>query len=106
MATTDPGLCKRVALRHCVGMIALSTLAPLFDLTTWTFALDSLPLNLWLTYLGWKFYKNGDSKSARSLFKFTLLHLPLLMLLLLISKKEIHEWDKNPALPEGIHQAT
>ncbi|XP_071476689.1 protoheme IX farnesyltransferase, mitochondrial-like [Diadema antillarum] len=101
MATTDPGLCRRVALRHCLGMIALSTLAPVFDLTTWTFALDSLPLNLWLTYLGWKFYKNADSKSARQLFKCTLLHLPLLMLLLLISKKDLYDKDKRPALPEG-----
>lgn len=105
MATTDPGLCRRVALRHCVAMIALSTLAPVFDLTTWTFALDSLPLNLWLTYLGYKFYREPSSKSARQLFKFTLLHLPLLMLLLLISKKELHDWDKNPALPEGLHKA-
>ncbi|XP_041473967.1 protoheme IX farnesyltransferase, mitochondrial-like isoform X2 [Lytechinus variegatus] len=106
MATTDPGLCRRVALRHCFGLIGLCTLAPVFDLTTWTFALDSLPLNLWLTYLGYKFYRDADSKSARQLFKFTLLHLPLLMLLLLISKKELHDWDKNPALPEGLHQVT
>ena len=55
MATTDPGLCRRVALRHCFGLIGLCTLAPIFDLTTWTFAVDSLPLNLWLTYLGYKF---------------------------------------------------
>ena len=90
MATTNPSLCRRVALRHCLAMIGLSTLAPLLDLTTWTFALDSLPLNLWLTHLGWRFYRKADSQSAKQLFKFTLLHLPLLMLLLLISKKSLH----------------
>ncbi|XP_077979784.1 protoheme IX farnesyltransferase, mitochondrial-like [Glandiceps talaboti] len=100
MATTDPGLCRRVALRHCVAMIGLSTLAPVFEVTTWTFALDSLPLNLYLTWLGWKFYKNADSESARKLFKFSLLHLPLLILLLLINKKKIYEKgsEKTPEL--------
>ncbi|XP_022109912.1 protoheme IX farnesyltransferase, mitochondrial-like [Acanthaster planci] len=91
MATTNPALCRRVALRHCVATLGLSSgLAPLLGLTTWTFALDSLPLNLWLVYLGWRFHRRADSKSAKQLFKFTLLHLPLLMLLLLISKKSLH----------------
>ncbi|XP_038067497.1 protoheme IX farnesyltransferase, mitochondrial-like isoform X2 [Patiria miniata] len=90
MATTNPSLCRRVALRHSLGMLGLSTLAPVIGLTTWTFALDSLPLNLWLVHLGWRFYRKADSQSAKQLFKFTLLHLPLLMLLLLISKKSLH----------------
>ncbi len=96
MATTDPALCRRVALRHCIAMIGLCTLAPVFNLTTWTFAIDSLPLNLYLSYLGWRFYKNADSKSAKQLFRFTLLHLPVLMMLLLISKKNLHP-DKKGA---------
>ncbi|KAJ8037378.1 Protoheme IX farnesyltransferase, mitochondrial [Holothuria leucospilota] len=90
MATTDPALCRRVALRHCLGLIGLSTLAPAIGLTTWTFAVDSLPLNAWFSYLGWRFYEDADSKSARKLFLFSLLHLPVLMLLLLISKKDLH----------------
>ncbi|XP_070579775.1 protoheme IX farnesyltransferase, mitochondrial-like [Ptychodera flava] len=94
MAMTDPALCKRVALRHCVAMLGLSALAPVVDLTTWWFAVDSLPLNLPLVWLGWRFYRDGDSESARKLFKFSLLHLPLLLLLLLINKKKIH--DKTP----------
>lgn len=90
MATTDPSLCRRVALRHCVALVGLSTMAPVLNLTTWTFAIDSLPLNLWFCYLAWRFYEDADSKSARKLFLFSLLHLPVLMLLLLISKKDLY----------------
>ena len=90
MATTNPALCRRVALRHSLAMLGLSTLAPAIGLTAWSFALDSLPLNLGLTYLAWQFYRRADSRSAKRLFKFTLLHLPLLMLLLVISKKGLH----------------
>lgn len=93
-----PELCKRVALRYSVGMIGLCTAAPLVDLTTWTFAVDSLPLNLCLAYLAWDFYRKGDSNSSRKLFKFTLLHIPLLMLLMLIGKKSERNSENKLAL--------
>lgn len=87
MAVTDPGLCRRVALRYSVAMVPICTLAPVFDVTTWWFALDSLPLNAWLCLLAWRFYRDSDFKSSRRLFHFTLFHLPLLMGLLLVNKK-------------------
>lgn len=87
MSVVNPGLCKRVALRHSIGMIGLCTLAPVLDVTTWTFAVDSLPLNAYLGYLAWDFYRKGDSNSSRKLFRFSLVHIPTLMILMLISKK-------------------
>lgn len=83
----NPSLCRRVAFRYCLGITSLSLMAPAINLTTWIFMVDSLPLNAYLSYLGWKFYKEGDSKSSRQLFRFTLLHLPLLFTLMLLSKK-------------------
>ena len=88
MSVVNPGLTKRVALRYCLATTGLCLAAPLIDLTTWTFAADSLPLNLFLSYLGWQFYRQGDSKSSRKLFRFTLIHLPALLILMWISKKE------------------
>ena len=88
MAVVNPGLTKRVALRYCLVTTGLCLAAPLIDLTTWTFAADSLPLNLCLSYLGWQFYRRGDSKSSRRLFRFTLIHLPFLLILMWISKKQ------------------
>ena len=87
MAHTNPALCKRVALRYSVAMVPICMAAPLCDLTTWWFALDTLPINIYLTYLSWQFYRDANFKTARKLFRFTLLHLPLIMAFLLINKK-------------------
>lgn len=91
MSVINPDLCKRVALRYCVGMIGLCAVAPLIDLTTWTFFYNSLPLNIYFSYLGWRFYRDGDSNSSRKLFRFSLIHIPALLILMLISKKSFKQ---------------
>ena len=87
MSVTSPALCKRVALRYSVAMVPICTLAPVCDITTWWFALDTLPLNGWLSYLAWRFYRDSDFNSARKLFRFSLFYLPLLMGFMLLNKK-------------------
>ena len=89
MSVVDPELCKRTSLRYSGAILGLSLMAPLADLTTWTFAADSLPINAYLLYLSWRFYKHGDSASSRKLFMFSLVHLPALLLLMIISKKPL-----------------
>lgn len=86
MSVINPNLCKRVALRYSLAMIGLCTLAPILDITSWTFAADSLPFNLYLSYLAFRFYQKGDSKSSRALFRFTLVHIPAILILMLLSK--------------------
>ncbi|CAH2074464.1 unnamed protein product, partial [Iphiclides podalirius] len=87
MAVTDPGLCRRVALRH-TGIITATCLASSYlEVTNMWFALESLPLNIYFMYLAWQFYKKSDSGSSRKLFRFSLIHLPALMLLMLVNKK-------------------
>lgn len=89
MSVTNPELCKRVALRHSIACIGIcSVAAPLLDVTSASFAVVSLPVNGVLTYLAYKFYQKSDSASSRKLFRYTLVHLPLLLTLLYISKKE------------------
>jgi protoheme IX farnesyltransferase len=88
MSVTNPALCRRVALRYTGVITALSLSAPLLDVTNVWFAAETLPLNTYFGYLAWKFYKESDSGSSRKLFRFSLLHLPLLMVLFLINKKE------------------
>ncbi|XP_046569642.1 LOW QUALITY PROTEIN: protoheme IX farnesyltransferase, mitochondrial-like [Haliotis rubra] len=87
MSVTNPALCKRVAFRYCVVTTGLSLMAPAIDLTTWTFAAGSLPLNLYFSYLGYCFYRDGDSRSSRKLFRFSLIHIPLLLVMMLVCKK-------------------
>ncbi|XP_075151694.1 cytochrome c oxidase assembly factor 10 [Haematobia irritans] len=87
MAVTNPGLCRRTALRYTVVITLLSTLAPVMDVTNYWFALESLPLNGYFSYLAYKFYKDSNSGTSRKLFRFSLLHLPVLMILFLVNKK-------------------
>ncbi|XP_007248804.3 protoheme IX farnesyltransferase, mitochondrial [Astyanax mexicanus] len=94
MSVTHPGLCKRVALRHSVGLIGLSALAPVLDVTIWTFPLISLPINLYISYLAFRFYRKSDRQSARKLFFCSLWHLPMLLLLMLTCKKPRPEPEK------------
>lgn len=101
MSVSHPALCKRVALRYSVATIPVCTLAPMCDLTTWMFAADSLPVNIWLVLLAWKFYRDSDSKSAQRLFRYSLLHLPLLMALLVINKKHWYGRDAGKTSPAG-----
>ncbi|XP_068119480.1 protoheme IX farnesyltransferase, mitochondrial isoform X2 [Hyperolius riggenbachi] len=89
MSVTHPDMCRRVALRHCLSLIALSTLAPALDVTTWNFPIISLPINLYITYLGIRFYRDADRNSSRKLFFCSLWHLPTLLLLMLTCKKSV-----------------
>lgn len=93
MSVTHPALCKRVALRHSVGLIGLATLAPVLDVTTWTFPIISLPINLYISFLAFRFYRKGDRNSARKLFFCSLWHLPMLLLLALTCKKSLGQRD-------------
>ncbi|KAM6174558.1 protoheme IX farnesyltransferase, mitochondrial [Erethizon dorsatum] len=98
MSVTHPGLCRRVALRHCLALVGLCIAAPVLDVTTWAFPVVSLPINLYISYLGFRFYKDADRKSSRRLFFCSLWHLPLLLLLMLTCKRRPgREGDKVDA---------
>lgn len=87
MSVTNPNLCRKTALRYTAALMGLSYLAPVLDVTNWYFAAMSTPLNAYFLYLAWKFYQNSDSASSRKLFRFSLVYLPVLMILLLVNKK-------------------
>uniref|UniRef100_T1IXM4 Protoheme IX farnesyltransferase, mitochondrial n=1 Tax=Strigamia maritima TaxID=126957 RepID=T1IXM4_STRMM len=95
MSVVSPDLCRRTTLRYSVALLALCSAAPLCDLTTWTFAVDSLPVNLYFIYLSWKFHENADTPSARKLFRASLIYLPIIMALLGISKKPQEKNDNG-----------
>ncbi|XP_011139220.1 protoheme IX farnesyltransferase, mitochondrial isoform X2 [Harpegnathos saltator] len=87
MAVTNPDLCRKTTMRYTVALTGLCYLAPVLDVTNWWFALATTPLNVSFLYLAWKFSEHSDSANSRKLFRFSLLHLPLLMMLMLTSKK-------------------
>lgn len=101
MAVTDPGLCRRTALRYTAIMLPLSCSLTYMGVTNFWFVLESIPLNAYFTFLAWKFYKNSDSSSSRQLFRFSLLQLPILMLLMLINKKNWHTDNEEESVNTG-----
>lgn len=104
MAVTDPGLCRRTALRYTGVITAVCAAAPLLDVTNQWFLLESLPLNGYFMYLGYKFYQKSDSQSSRKLFRFSLLHLPAIMLLFLLNKKR-QDKTEAPSLDSDSMQS-
>ncbi|XP_061866993.1 protoheme IX farnesyltransferase, mitochondrial [Colius striatus] len=103
MSVTHPGLCRRVALRHCLALVGLCTVAPVLDITTWTFPIISLPLNLYISYLGFRFYRAADRSSSRKLFFCSLWHLPLLLLVMFTCKKSFLEREEEGDVLTGNH---
>lgn len=52
MSVSHPDLCVRTCLRYSASLVLLSTMAPVIGVTSWFFAIDSLPFNLYAVYLG------------------------------------------------------
>nr|XP_057934211.1 protoheme IX farnesyltransferase, mitochondrial [Doryrhamphus excisus] len=99
MSVTHPAMCRRVALRHSVALVGLSALAPALGVTTWTFPAVALPINAYIGFLAFRFYRRGDRSSARKLFFCSLWHLPMLLLLALTCKTPRRERRQDPAPP-------
>jgi len=89
MCVKDEGLCRRTTLRHSILLLGLCSIAaPFTQLTTATFALSSLPVNAAFMYLSYRFYQNPDAKTSRNLFRYSLIYLPLIIILMAISQYE------------------
>ncbi|ODN03645.1 Protoheme IX farnesyltransferase, mitochondrial [Orchesella cincta] len=106
MAISHPELCRKTSLRYSLSLIAISSLAPVCNVTSWTFVIDSLPLNGYLAYLAYRFYQEGDSASSRKLFRFSLIHLPTLILLMMVSKKAYTDKSVECPVSTAINEAT
>ncbi|RCN34778.1 protoheme IX farnesyltransferase [Ancylostoma caninum] len=69
MCVTNERLCRVTSIRHSLALVGLCSIAaPLTNLTTITFALDSLPVNAYMCWLAYKFYKAPDAQNSRKLF--------------------------------------
>jgi len=84
----NPSRNARVALRYSVLMIPICVGLSYVGVTEWTFAVASLPANVWMVREAVKFWKHEGAKgSARGLFWASVLHLPCIFLLALLCKK-------------------
>ena len=84
----NPARNARVALRYSLVFVPLCLALCAAGVTEWSFAVTSLPVNLWLVREAVKFWRyEGYKGSARSLFWASVWHLPVIMVLALAQKK-------------------
>eukprot|EP00276_Gloeochaete_wittrockiana_P007756 CAMPEP_0184656764 /NCGR_PEP_ID=MMETSP0308-20130426/16733_1 /TAXON_ID=38269 /ORGANISM="Gloeochaete witrockiana, Strain SAG 46.84" /LENGTH=304 /DNA_ID=CAMNT_0027094025 /DNA_START=380 /DNA_END=1294 /DNA_ORIENTATION=- len=68
-----------VSIRHSIYLFPLSFAAPLLGMTTTSFAAEALFLNSAFLYMSVRFFQSREVPTALSLFKTSLLYLPLLL---------------------------
>ncbi|KAI0874300.1 mitochondria protoheme IX farnesyltransferase [Hypoxylon argillaceum] len=84
----NPARNGRVALRYSLAFLPICIGLCAAGVTEWTFALTSLPVNVWLVREAVKFHRlEGFKGSARGLFWASVWHLPAIMVLALAQKK-------------------
>ncbi|CAK7268543.1 Protoheme IX farnesyltransferase, mitochondrial, partial [Sporothrix epigloea] len=106
LAWVHPARNGRVALRYALAFLPICIGLCATGVTAWSFAVTSLPVNLWLVREAFKFWRfEGHQGSARALFWASVWHLPALMVLALLQKKGL--WSRvyqsllgQPALDE------
>ncbi|CAK7205218.1 Protoheme IX farnesyltransferase, mitochondrial [Sporothrix eucalyptigena] len=110
LAWVNPARNGRVALRYAVAFIPICVGLCASGVTSWSFAVTSLPVNMWLVREAVKFWRfEGHQGSARALFWASVWHLPALMVLALLQKKGL--WTRvyqsvfgQPALDDEVDE--
>ncbi|KAK4121953.1 mitochondria protoheme IX farnesyltransferase, partial [Parathielavia appendiculata] len=99
----NPARNARVALRYSIVFVPLCMGLCAAGITEWSFAVTSLPVNLWLIRQAIRFWRyQGHKGSARSLFWASVWHLPVIMVLALAQKKGMwtRVWKSVAGEPE------
>ncbi|KAG4031313.1 hypothetical protein MFRU_009g01000 [Monilinia fructicola] len=89
----NPAMNGRVALRYSILCIPLCIGLCYANVTEWTFAAASMPVNIWLVREAYKFWKyEGQKGSAKKLFWASVWHLPVVLVLAMVEKKGL--WSR------------
>ena len=89
MSVTEPGLCLRTAMRHSLALAGMCVAAcyPPFEMCSLWFAVDTIPFNAYLIYLSYKFYSDPSAATSRTLFRYSLIYLPMIILCMIMAKQ-------------------
>lgn len=91
MSVTNPSLNRRTSLRYALALLPICSVAlPLSGaVSPWAYAILSLPPNCLLVAAAFQFWRQGTEKSARWCFWVSLIHLPAVMVLAMMTKKSL-----------------
>lgn len=83
-----------VSLRHSIALLPMcSLLAPMSGGVSWAFAFTSLVPNGIMASRAWTFFRHTNDKNARRLFWVSLWHLPVVLGLAILHKKDAEWWQ-------------
>ncbi|RWA05509.1 hypothetical protein EKO27_g9597 [Xylaria grammica] len=89
----NPARNARVALRYSIAFFPICIGLCAAGVTEWSFAVTSIPVNVWLVRQAVRFHRyEGFKGSARGLFWASVWHLPAIMVLALAQKKDM--WSR------------
>jgi protoheme IX farnesyltransferase len=95
LSVLNPQHNSLVGLRYALAFTPIcSVMAPLTGLTTWWFALTSLPFNMVLARGAWQFWREGSEKAARQVWRQSLWYLPVMLALMMASKPGL-DWSRS-----------
>lgn len=86
MSVLNPKLNARVSLRHSILMFCFIAASCQCGLTSNAFLIDGSLINLFITAKAYSFWRKQTPRTAKSLFFASLLHLPILVILMMIHK--------------------
>lgn len=88
LCVTSPSHNALVSLRHATLLLPIcSVLVPASGLTTWAFAVTSLPINLMAIRSAWRFWKQGTDARAKDAWHQFLWYLPVMLGLMMFHKR-------------------
>jgi len=88
LAWVHPARNARVALRYSLAFVPWCVALCAAGVTEWSFAVTSLPVNVWLVREAVRFWRHeGHAGSARGLFWASVWYLPAILVLALLQKK-------------------
>ncbi|KAJ2315040.1 Protoheme IX farnesyltransferase, mitochondrial [Coemansia sp. RSA 2705] len=96
MSVTHPRLNARVALRYALLMFPLCAALPWLGITDAWFLADSSAVNAYMAYCAYAFWRRPETRHSRRLFFSSIVHLPVL-LMLLMGHKYWHERSASRA---------
>ncbi|KAH7400208.1 UbiA prenyltransferase family-domain-containing protein [Cadophora sp. MPI-SDFR-AT-0126] len=103
LAWVNPARNGRVALRYSLLFFPICIGLCYYNVTEWTFAVASTPVNIYLLRGAVQFWRlEGQMGSARSLFWASVWHLPVVMILALAEKKGMWQrvWRAVMGVPD------
>lgn len=97
-----------VVLAHALGLWGICLAAPITGVTSWIFFGLSAPLNAWITRDSYTFFKEGNSRTAQTLYKCSLYYIILISLGIILDRKVIKPYiiDKYFNNEESIPTAS